>query len=407
MDNPVEPGEQKAPASPENPAPPTPIIKNQTTTPEEKPTNFQPSVVVGTQDSGLNFYHQEFYRPNKTQHPCTYIEGMPCSIQELPLTIGTNLPLEELIEKDRELLEGLTIGQPYWIPQTVFVAVTCFNEQNLPSCIQPTDPSQEGGHGTFTMSALIRAAPEANIVFHVGKSFNPAFEEQGINLDVLTVSTIPLVPIPLRTLPGTEKEPPEFILVQGAGNFPITQLVYGQGAYADRETLIVGGGYDDLGEEAMATKQAHVVSHYCLQLASPWSTTEFEIACGTSFSAPTVAGVVANAILEIRVATGYTGGIIDDVVDPIAEITTHEIRDAVKLAATYDPDALVAPVAGSEYWLPLNPESPWLQWGWGFIDWRQSGLVGEILRGETSVVKPDDAVTYMNTVEQVRETYYG
>ncbi|MBI2516502.1 MAG: hypothetical protein HYV95_06255 [Opitutae bacterium] len=97
-------------------APPT--TKSNGDAPTPRAGNFTPQVVATMADSGVNPYHEIYYRPDLTEHPCTYVQGYDCSIPALPLSIGKYATWQEAFEADRALWASVKPHQWYWIPKT-------------------------------------------------------------------------------------------------------------------------------------------------------------------------------------------------------------------------------------------------------------------------------------------------
>lgn len=369
------------------------------TTPAPDP---EPHVIVGIPDTGLNPYHDVFSRPNRTDHPCTYIDHFPCDIPALNLSLDID-DYDAAVKADRAVWENVEPGRWYWIPGTVFVAVSCFDPGD--QCILGS-----GHHGTGGASSIITEAPDALIAYKHGGPSNRPFHDRGIPVDVFSSAWSNFVdtPAPAGTCEDvydwTRNEP---ILVRSAGNEKGTTL--DECEKADPGVISVGGAYaEDRTHETDSSKQPEVVSYYCRPLALGNSTSAMGTPlCGTSFSAPTVAGSLAKVILGIRRHTGYTGSLQDNAVDPVANVTIGDLRDALNRTASYDPTPRYN-TTGDPTDLPLNPVAPWLQWGWGFYDgWVANATLDHLLGTEEAPPKSDAARRYMEAQFLVKETVYG
>lgn len=365
-------------------------IAEATTTVTVESVPFQPHVIVAIPDTGINPYHEMYRRPHLTEHPCTYIQDYPCDIPALNLTLDAGT-WTEAFEADRAKWESIRPGQWFWIPQTVFIGVTCeyaYEEADGDICI--LDDSHM--HGTGTTSSVIMENPDALIVFKEGGSSIVPIMDRRLPVDIYSVSWGYIAPIP--AVGQTIDE--DAIYVLSAGNDPRSTLV--DGWAGDPRAFTVGGAYaNGQSEEALAAKQPEVVSYFCRPTAQTRSLDEMrESYCGTSFAAPTVAGALSEVVLEVRRASGYLGGMVGPYVDPVQGITHGDIRDAMNRTASYDPEAQYSNslITG----IPLNPVAPWVQWGWGFYD----GLVADAtithLLETPAPAKPDEAVLYMETV---------
>jgi hypothetical protein len=370
-------------------------------------TGYVPRVIIGIPDSGINPYHEMYYRPDLTMHPSWYIEGFPADIPALELTLGGD-DYDEMFEADKETWANIEEDTWYWIPQSVFVAVYCQSSQSDDHRGEYCILDDGNMHGTGTTSSALMENPHALFAFKAGGSGIEPFIDAGIPVDIFSVSWGTIVPIPVDIF-GRPNAP---IYVLAAGNDP--RPTFSDGWAGDPRNIVVGGAYAaDQSQEILAAHHPDVVSYFCRPTAQQASVSELrDPYCGTSFAAPTVAGALSHVIYQIRAQTGYTGGIEDDYVDPIAGITVAQLREAMNLTATYDPEPRYnntrsvqgVPTGG----IPLNEEAPWIQWGWGFYD----GLVAEatlahLMGLQTAEAKPEDAHEWMQTMRTLKEALHG
>lgn len=366
--------------------------------------DYRPRVIIGIPDTGINPYHELFYRPDLTEHPSTYIEGYPETIPALNLSVGGD-DYDEMFQADIEAWKNLREGQWFWIPQTVFIGVYC--DRGQPDnyrgdyCILDHGEATSTNHGTGTVSSALMENPEALIAFKAGSSGIALLEYSNIPIDVFSVSWGSIVPIPghPQVICSGPKNTDEILYVVSAGNDPRSTLI---DCWKGKPSVIsVGGAYaEDNNHQANAAHQTEVVSYFCRPMAASQTTKGMENRCGTSFSAPTVAGGLSKAILAIRNHTSYTGGIQGDYVDPVAGVTMNDLRDALNRTATYDPKAKY----NNTGTFPTIPAAPWIQWGWGFYDgWVANETMRHFLE-EPAAEKPDQAVTYMEALHMVKST---
>jgi hypothetical protein len=367
----------------------------------------RPHVIVGVGDDGINPYHETFYRPSLTSHPCTYVEGFPCSVPSLDLTLPADPDtsvetVDEAYERDSDEWNKTRPGEVFWIPKTPFVAVTCAGVAG-PGCAFDTD------HGVKTTSNVLAENPDALLGFVAADGDIEPLEAYDIPVDLYSVSFGNLVPIPMPggPCPLADDAP---LYVTSAGNDPYTTVA--SCWKGNPRVVSVGGAYaaDDT-EEAQATKQTDVVSYYCRPVAVPDAVSGTQVDCGTSFGTPTVAGALSRVVLELRRDTSYLGSVATDQVAP--GVTVHDLRDAMNRTASYDPEPAYDTTAedsdpGALPGVPLNPAAPWLQWGWGFYD----GLVAEDtlehLRpdGAQHPAKPLGAQAYMTAQHEAKSVLY-
>ncbi|MGB1585745.1 MAG: S8/S53 family peptidase [Thermoplasmatota archaeon] len=370
--------------------------------PADPSGGFEPHVIVGVPDSGINPYHEQFYRPDRVDHPCTYIEAFPCDIPALNLTVSRDVDLtwEERFEADRATWESVQPGDVYWIPQTVFIGAICeslFDSTGI--CIL----DDTNMHGTGTTSSVLSENPDALIVFKEGGSSIEPILNSGIPVDIFSVSWGTIVPIPVggQEVFGRVYSP---IYILAAGNDPRSVLL--DSWAGSTRAITVGGAYGDNTQEPLAGQQGDVVSYFCRPTAQTMSLEEMRPSyCGTSFATPTTAGGISKVVLAIREASGYTGTTVDDLVDPVAGISVDELKEAVFRTASYEPENQY-PGAGTGE-LPLNPVAPWVQWGWGFYDGLVANATIDHFFVEPAPAKPDAAVTYMGALYTARETLHG
>lgn len=375
------------------------------------PPTFGPHVVIGVSDTGINPYHQLFYRPHLTAHPCTYIRDMPCDLRELPLSVGMD-DWNAAVEKDRALWDAIEPGVWYWIPKTMFVAVMC---GEIPVGSLPVQEGEDvcilddfNAHGAMTTSILAMQNPEAYVAFHAGGPVAP-LAESGIPIDLYSVSLASYIPgpVPSRVDPCGDPVPLYFA---PAGNLAWSPILHCGNSRPDK--IIVGGGYTDpYAVDAESGDLPEVTSYFCPPYAPEDRVFGLEPAgswCGTSFATPTVAGAVSKAILEVRRASGYDGGLTaEGMIDPILGIGVDDVRDALNLTATYAPEPkhAIPPAPAHE---PLNPAAPWLQWGWGFYDVDQvDATVAHLLGTAPAPEKASEIRAFMEAQYAFRQTMYG
>lgn len=369
---------------------------------EETDQLEEPHVVVGVPDTGINPYHETYYRADLTAHPCTYVPGYPCDIPALPLSVEED-DREKALAQDQDVWNNVEPGEWYWIPKTNLIAVSCETE-NTGSCILG------GSHGTETTSSVLSENPNALIAFQEGGADHLPFIERGLPVDIFSVSWGHLVPQPVpaglcdRTWDYKDGEG-EPLYVNSAGNLPWSTLTDCWAGLPN--TVTVGGAYaEPPTEETSATKQPDVVSYYCRPVAKATKTSGTTRNCGTSFAAPTVAGALSRVVLELRESSGYTGSVVDGVVDPRLDIDILDLRDSLNRTATYDPDPRYISEPSRPF--PLLEPAPWLQWGWGFYDgWVANDTVDDLLGVDEAPEKPAPARTYMNAVQTTKATVYG
>lgn len=333
---------------------------------------FQPHVVVGVPDSGVNPYHRVYRRPELTMHPCTYIEGYPCDIPALNLTLDA-ADYRSAVAADRETWAAIKPGAHYWIPGTNIIGAVCMqpylgsNAGTAADQALTSDPDycilgDSEGHGTGTSSSVLSENPDALLVVVEGNSGGLSYLTDGtFPIDVISYSWGAAVPLLLPT--NQEAYGPFFVAASGnEGAFPV--VLDSQKAHP---SVITVGGADGASRTEpgySSFKTMDFVSQYCRPAARHDALDGDDDYCGTSFAAPTLAGALSRVILEERRLSGYAGSVRDGVVDPLLGITKWDVRSALNHTATYAPDS---PFPESPEAVSLVQEAPFYQWGWGYV----------------------------------------
>lgn len=362
-------------------------------------TPFEPHVIVGIPDSGANPYHEEFYRPERTAHPCTYIEDFPCSVKELPLSVGPGLSYEAALAQDEDLWSNMEQGMFYWVPKTSFVAFGC--ETGTSSRCGLDDASQV--HGTGTTGSVQTEAPDALLAFKEGGSGIQMFLDRNIPVDIFSVSWGWVDPVVGVSAPLPFCGPNAPLYVKSSGNTPgLTTL---PDCWTSHPSVMsIGGAYaQDNTQHATAGKEADFVSYFCRPAATTGDVAGERNWCGTSFAAPTAAGAMAKALLTIRQDSDYLGTIKDGEVSP--GISVEDFRTALELTASYNPEPSYSNTHTQS--IPLNPLLPCAQWGWGFLDGKVADATISHLRGETLGEKSVQCTTYMQVIDAAKEAQHG
>lgn len=367
-------------------------------------SGFVPHTIIGIPDTGINPYHEMYYRPDLTEHPSAYIEGFPSDVQRLSLSVG-GTDYGDMFESDQDVWENINEGEWYWIPQTVFVAVYCESGQGAAQRGSYCILDDGDMHGTGTTSSALTENEDALIAFKAGGPHIDPFLEGNIPVDVFSVSWGHIVPIPVG-ISGFSDETSAPIYVLAGGNDPRSILM--DTWTGNPNNIVVGGASAQSdSQEGLAANQPDLVSYFCRPTADTNTVSGMrEEYCGTSFAAPTVAGALSKVIYEIRNSTGYTGSVEGEFIDPIAGITIQQLRDAMNLTATYEPEPRYDNSGIVD--IPLNPVAPWAQWSWGFYDGAVAERTIGHLNGTAEVPdKPLEAQAYMDAVYLARQTIHG
>lgn len=366
---------------------------------------FSPQVVVAISDSGVNPYHELYYRPDLTEHPCTYVEGYDCSVPALPLSIGQHATWQEAFEADRALWNSIEPHQWYWIPKTNIIGAVCQSTNTGgPICIlDDVEP-----HGTSTSSSVLMEAPETLLLIHEGDASADDLAAPPVIPDVQSHSWAPPVPLPLHALVIPYETTDhcslgwffgETLFFLAAGNEALFPAPLDIQRFCPT-AIVIGGGSEQAGQIGSWTIY-DFVSWHCRPVAKTNSLSEYTEDCGTSFSAPTAAGTAAAALLEIRRRENYTGRSTKDMVS--GAVSREAFVNAMRYAATYSPKATYSPGPGAIAPIPLVPGKEYLIWGWGFLDQQVIPVLVACALGEGCPEKSIDAVQWNEAREQVRE----
>lgn len=355
----------------------------------EEPTARQPQVVVAVADTGVNPYHEIYYRPENTDHPCTWVEGFDdCSIPALELSIGEYDDYATAVATDQAVWSSVELHQWYWIPKTNIIGAVCEGSGSLTTSVG-TCILDGHGHGTGTTSSVLSEAPDALLLVHEGNSGAYDLATAPVTPDIQTHSWGPAAPLPLHAadpvLPGEslvcddQAFDKETIFFISAGNEAPWPAIADCSRVHNR-VQIVGGGYPGHWE-TRSWSTYDFASWMCRPTAVHNSTTGTRPSyCGTSFASPTAAGAAAAALLAIRRHDGFTQRSTPDMVS--ATVSRERFIDALRTAATYTPQRKF-PNPPSATSAPLPAEAPYLIWGYGWLDGTVADVVVTCALGRT------------------------
>ncbi len=396
----------------------------------------RPRVVVSVIDSGINPYHAYYHAGSEI-----YADTAPSSVtQEILDAFGvapenvvelshTGVLADDLVA-DAAFWDRVERGVPYHFKGTNIIAVSYAG-----TGLEPLKPSTDkSAHGVGTSSAVLRANPDAVILFietegDLGN--DTAHELAFLHPAVDMVSTSYGVSIPNTGFPLPETRAfhatYEGVVEQGklhfssGGNGPgLTPLRAGAGPWW---SIGVGGIEEDSseGDTLISGVFPDFVSDftqplpYCMDCEAGTQSVG-----GTSFSTPRAAGVASKVLLEARRRLDSAGGVqIVDGVPVMARgkghaITNWFLRRALEQAAwipgidEYDPVEGVFDLGG----LPINPLAPWAQIAWGDLTVHaDKGVVEKALShlnlGITLNAKDIGYCDFQTMIIQERQAYWN
>ena len=357
-------------------------------------TSGKPRVIVGVIDSAINPYHAFYYQGSSIYPDTTPNSVTPEVLAELGVKPEHHVSLTRTgdiaadIDADRAFWDNVQRGELYWFVGTNVVAAA------LPGSGEPllVPTIDKSPHGVGTSSAVLKANPEAVILFvetstalandasHDLVFLHPA-------VDIITTSYgagIPGVPI------GTGLFLPEVspfrnsyeavvdlgkLHFSSGGNMP--GFTPGRAGAGPWWSIGVSGNEEGTSEGRTTTSGnfPDFVSDFTQELARCMDCeTGLADYSGTSFSTPRAAGVASRVLLEARRKLGHSGGIRTGGDQPVMveragnPVTNWFLRRALEQAAwipsieDYDPQSAVLDDLGAH---PFNPLAPWLQTGWG------------------------------------------
>ncbi len=374
-----------------------------------------PSVIVAISDSGVNPYHEIYYRPELTEHPCTWVVGFDdCSVPALPLSVGKYDSWDEAFAADKELWDSIVLHQWYWIPQTNIIGAVCASAGGggVTSTLDQGEIcilDDSNMHGTGTSSSVLMEAPETLLLIHEGTSLAEDIEFAPVIPDIQSHSWAPPVPLPLHPLfalvdpadnCGFGQYHAETLFFQAVGNEALWPAPADFARFCP-SVINIGGGTAESGEVGSWTFY-DFASWYCRPTAQTRSIDGYrEHYCGTSFAAPTAAGAAAAALLAIRRVEGYSGRSTKDMVS--ATVTREQFVHALRMAARYQPEATY-PTGNGYAPIPLVPGAEFLVWGWGFVDHQIVPDMVACALGEGCPEKSAEALLWNETRHELRET---
>jgi hypothetical protein len=422
-------------------------VNDPTTTVGHVPSG-PPRVVVADIDSGINVYHSFFYAGGeayKTAAPSSVTPEVLAAFRidaahQIELTRTGNFAADYAADLGR-VWANIRRGEPYWFKGTNVIAVS-FVPGTRP--ILPDDSADT--HGFGTSSAVVRANPEAVVLFVEGISDDSeryAFTHPEV--DVVTTSYgIPgSVPVPAAVF-GTEYT---HLNQSFYGVVNLGKLHFGaadnspalsppDGTSGPWWSIGVAGFQEATegttpadpgsnGKQLVSGSLPDFVADFTqvLPYCADCEAGGFQSVSGTSFATPRSAGTASKIILQARRALGHVGGMNyrSDTGEPSLvwgsgrRITNWQLRRALEQAAYFPRVTEYTPTTTGTYNLtaaPVLDPVPWATVGWGVITTAPSrDVVGQALAalgvsGTPTRTKGADACAFMSAQVQARHLFW-
>lgn len=373
---------------------------------ESRAASGEPArVVVGVIDYGVNPYHDYFRAGGPLYGDAAPSSVTPALLAELEvdeehiIDLSRTGNLESDLAADQAQWDKVRHGELYWFRGTNILSASFTGEDLAPLKPWPSKST----HGIGVVSAVLAENPEAVIVLaEVALSIDftdPA--QYGPYLGVYDgggtlwpdaeqfVFGLPAVDL-VSLSQGPQANPPQLDWLSGgyravvelgklhfgaAGNHVVPATFSTAGPWW---SIAVGGitAGEENGQAVLAAVAPDLVADYVREAPScqDCETGGYAMHSGTSFSAPTAAGVASRVLLEARRLLGHAGGIVVEDGRPVMaagtgrSISNWQLRRALEEAAWVPRTADFAPGASSQVGpqsLPVNDAAPWLQVGWG------------------------------------------
>ena len=424
----------------------------------------KPRVVVAVIDSGINPYHI-FYNactdlPGGRKCSPIYPEGSPPDsvtqdvLDELgvgpscivELTRTGNFNADFAADNASGLWTRAAGCDVVWFKGTNVLAKS-FAPGTTPYLPDAEDSTEN--HGTGTSSAVLKANPEAVVLFLEG--ITASAETMAMThpaVDIITTSYGPIGSIPLpgnltHSFTGTYHFGKQHF--GACDNSPSTApqdstcgpwWSIGIAGFDERDDDYTTGGDQPAGHgrQLVSGSLPDFLGDFAQVLPNCRNCEDGynRFTAGTSFATPRSAGTASRVLLEARRALGHLRGIIvgegppaepplmaagaDADGEPVA-FTNWQLRRALEEAAWIPPVEEYDPVEGVADLVsyPIPPVAPWTVAGWGVITPERGNVVEEALAnlgvrergpGETPRVKPADHCEFQTAVIRARKVYW-
>ncbi|HEX8559511.1 MAG TPA: hypothetical protein VF668_15520 [Pyrinomonadaceae bacterium] len=405
-----------------------------------------PRVVVADIDSGVNVYHSFFYAGGEL-----YQRAAPSSVtpevlaafgidaaHQIELTRTGDFAADYAADKAR-VWDGLRPGEPYWFKGSNVIAVS-FVPGSRP--VLPDDDADT--HGFGTASAVLRANPEAIVLFVEGisdASEHYAFTHREVDVVTTSYGMPGSVPLPSAVSGGPYTHLNDSfrgVVTMGklhfgaSDNSPALSPPDGTsgpwwsiGVAGFQEATAEGG--DDPGSEGREVVSGSLpdfVADFTQRLpyCADCEAGGYSSVSGTSFATPRSAGTASRIILEARRALGHAGGMnYSRPGEPAMvvgasgrRVNNWQVRRALEQAAYYprQQDYKLTTTASGLTSLPVLDPAPWATVGWGVITPAPEHQVVEQalaflkVRGSVLKYKDQNACAFMTAQIQARHLFW-
>jgi len=384
-----------------------------------------PGVVVALIDTGINPYHETFQR-----EPA----ALPAAEDQASGTPALRVPVTDA----DELHEGLAEDDPGWRAlerETLyrFEGTNVYGISMAPDDSDVYPVYDESGHGTATADTVLQDAPDATIVMvevsatswsEIADAIQWTSEQGWIDVVSASLGNPGNTANPLVAGGDPDLEVPNAteavvdsgkVYVNSAGNDPTPHYTDN----ADGPPWVVaasGAEPTSRGRDVLPANGPDVVANFSVDAATHDSTSERAWIQGTSFSAPSTAGTLAQGLLQARRAADEplsteAGPLIDT---DEATVNNHDLREALNRSAVYwdatdwDPTDPPGNDTGTQVvgtTAPFGP-APWTLAGWGYVNGSLADEMAAHVLGDELDPKPAPAQAYMAAQQDARSTYW-
>ncbi|MBC14340.1 MAG: hypothetical protein CMM85_15410 [Rhodothermaceae bacterium] len=393
---------------------------------EQEPGESGAQVVVSVIDSGINPYHA-FYHAGSEIYPTDAPSAVTPAIKEQfgidaahTLSLTRTGDFNADFAADAALWASVQPGEVYWVEGTNILAVSFDPGTRI---LMPDD--EDDTHGVGTSAAVLRANPEAVMLFVEGiTDASETFAFTHPSVDIVSTSYGAIGSLPL---PGHINDSYTGVVTNGklhlgaADNSPSTAI---QDGTAGPWWSIGVAGYEEEtseGKQLVSGTLPDVVADFTQTLPYCASCEDGQQSVGgTSFATPRTAGTLSSILLTARREAGHLGPIadVDGVMTMAAgngfSITNWDLRRAMEEAAYIPTLDEYDPVEGAfdTMGLPVPPAGAYALVGWGAITTDPAhGVVTEALAqlgiGDAPTrSKSVDTCEFMASVVTARHVYW-